>query len=825
MENSQNFTPNNNQTNNQSIGAGGGVVSGVRESSDLDELINEFKTLENDKVKSSPEVSQSENNHKEVSDALSDMSFDEPENTSVIKEGEKYTLSQEENDQIEKYLLGADEDDEDVVEYVEDEDEDSSDGSNKSDADDTEEVEEEVEEEVVDDDEDDDPVIIEDDFDDDDTDYDEDKNANDDDYDEDYGDDEDDEINNEDSEDYSDEDDDDSYDEADDEYDADAEDDSEAEEDYDDNSEEESAESESDVEDFENDESETEEDDDETTEDYSELDEDEEPEIEDNDEENVETLASDEDKKVADVTEEGKEESKEDKIVNQEEVHGTQNETSEVAQPQSTKTESVSQVVEKQPVDQIAQPVQQQSVQQTAQPVAQTPTEPVVEKQATSYTEPQYVAKNQTEPVVENPQQYVPVQQPVESQVQQNYVPQSAPQVVQSQPTDQQNANYTQPQYVAQTQTEPVAEQTQQYVPVQQPVEQAQQPAKQYVQAHQPTVEQPQQYVQVQQPAGQANQSTQQYIPVQPTEPAGQAVQYVQPSTPIDATNYSVEAETNKEVADNQSAQNVQPTEPIRYFASATTEPNNEPNQSQAQRVIIPLGVDAGESSEKPNLKENTEKYISVDESNSENDEQYEEPEYEDIEYTYTNTETSPEGSIKPVTIVSGIGLNDQNEEKSENIDERSPEMKALEDRLYARIMSALTEMNITPTEAREAISNATNTVVLPEEEVTLDLTKFSGKVETFVPLESIPQATWEDVVKRKGHHTYHVTCAKSGGYFIKKAKSTSPYAFVELKDEALEVAIAYAKREKAELKIHDAKGVIEQSMSFGKEKKKSNKK
>ena len=739
MENSQNFTPNNNQTNNQSIGAGGGVVSGVRESSDLDELINEFKTLENDKVKSSPEVSQSENNHKEVSDALSDMSFDEPENTSVIKEGEKYTLSQEENDQIEKYLLGADEDDEDVVEYVEDEDEDSSDGSNKSDADDTEEVEEEVEEEVVDDDEDDDPVIIEDDFDDDDTDYDEDKNANDDDYDEDYGDDEDDEINNEDSEDYSDEDDDDSYDEADDEYDADAEDDSEAEEDYDDNSEEESAESESDVEDFENDESETEEDDDETTEDYSELDEDEEPEIEDNDEENVETLASDEDKKVADVTEEGKEESKEDKIVNQEEVHGTQNETSEVAQPQSTKTESVSQVVEKQPVDQIAQPVQQQSVQQTAQPVAQTPTEPVVEKQATSYTEPQYVAKNQTEPVVENPQQYVPVQQPVE---------------------------------------------------------QAQQPAQQYVQPQQPVV-----------------------------EPAGQSVQYVQPSTPIDATNYSVEAEANKEVADNQSAQNVQPTEPIRYFASATTEPNNEPNQSQAQRVIIPLGVDAGESSEKPNLKENTEKYISVDESNSENDEQYEEPEYEDIEYTYTNTETSPEGSIKPVTIVSGIGLNDQNEEKSENIDERSPEMKALEDRLYARIMSALTEMNITPTEAREAISNATNTVVLPEEEVTLDLTKFSGKVETFVPLESIPQATWEDVVKRKGHHTYHVTCAKSGGYFIKKAKSTSPYAFVELKDEALEVAIAYAKREKAELKIHDAKGVIEQSMSFGKEKKKSNKK
>ena len=47
MENSQNFTPNNDITNSQTtVGAGGGVVSGVRDkNNDLNELIDEFKSL------------------------------------------------------------------------------------------------------------------------------------------------------------------------------------------------------------------------------------------------------------------------------------------------------------------------------------------------------------------------------------------------------------------------------------------------------------------------------------------------------------------------------------------------------------------------------------------------------------------------------------------------------------------------------------------------------------------------------------------------------------------------------------------------------------
>ena len=146
MENSQNFTPNNDITNSQTtVGAGGGVVSGVRDkNNDLNELIDEFKSLESDKADApSNETKSEDENTKEISETRSDMSFDEPETTSVIKEGEKYTLSQEENDQIEKYLLGADEDDDDVVEYVEDDDEEESQSDHS--ADDQEEVEEEVE--------------------------------------------------------------------------------------------------------------------------------------------------------------------------------------------------------------------------------------------------------------------------------------------------------------------------------------------------------------------------------------------------------------------------------------------------------------------------------------------------------------------------------------------------------------------------------------------------------------------------------------------------------------------------------------------------------
>jgi hypothetical protein len=120
--------------------------------------------------------------------------------------------------------------------------------------------------------------------------------------------------------------------------------------------------------------------------------------------------------------------------------------------------------------------------------------------------------------------------------------------------------------------------------------------------------------------------------------------------------------------------------------------------------------------------------------------------------------------------------------------------------------------------------NNSTNVIasapVQVDESIEAEDLHFEGQVVIFEPLEKIKQATWEDVVRRKGHYTYHVTASSNGGWFIKRAKSPNPYAYLERKDEALKLAIVYAKREKAELKMHNEKGVIETSMSFGREKK-----
>lgn len=100
-----------------------------------------------------------------------------------------------------------------------------------------------------------------------------------------------------------------------------------------------------------------------------------------------------------------------------------------------------------------------------------------------------------------------------------------------------------------------------------------------------------------------------------------------------------------------------------------------------------------------------------------------------------------------------------------------------------------------------------------------IDGYKFQGEVVMFSPLDNIKKATWEEVVRRKGHCTYHLTSSGNGGFFIKKSNAPNPYAYIQLKEDAVNLAKAYAKKEKAELKVHNAKGVIEQSLSFGREK------
>ena len=673
MENSHENAPNSQINQQNNVGVGGGVVSGVNQnSSELDDLINEFKSLESTSAKKntaepSPVATADDD---EVTENFSDIDLDEPDNTSVINEGEKYTLSQEENNQIEKYLLGADEDDQDVVEYVDEEDEEE-----PEDADQVaeEEVEEEVEEEAEEND--DEPMIIEDDFEDDsnfdETDDDSDDEEDNIDQDEELDNFVDDDNQDENAEDYEDEasndeeyiDEEDDNITGDDEYDEDAEDDGYNEELAQENEDEYY--------------------DDEPGETY------------DTDEFGEGDLAD-----IDDAVEQGYGENDEQLDEGEQENVVNADENSVIDDTSEQENDTIEEQSYTQPIEtSTQQPVQSQVQQPVQQPYVQ-PTE-------------QMVQQPQVQPVVQEPtQQYV---QPTEQMVQQ---PQVQPLV--QEPTQQ----YVQPQQVAQ------------------PVEQMQPQ-----QVVQPIVqEQPQMQQLVQQP-------------------------YIQPSARQNDVEHKAQIEVNI----------------LQDTASKEYESVNEAS---------------GEDYPTENMQD-------------------------DIDYV------EPHDAI---TLVAGIGIkeDDQNltnentarnafpildKETQEELKEayKDAEIKALEDRLYTRIMNTLSEMNLGSKQTK-----STNEVEdLPEEEVKLDLSKFKGEVVLFEQLENIPQATWQDVVKRKGHYTYHMTCAPNGGYFIKRAKTPNPYAFVALKDEALEVAIAYAKTEKAELKIHDAKGVIEQSMSFGKEKKK----
>ncbi len=155
--------------------------------------------------------------------------------------------------------------------------------------------------------------------------------------------------------------------------------------------------------------------------------------------------------------------------------------------------------------------------------------------------------------------------------------------------------------------------------------------------------------------------------------------------------------------------------------------------------------------------------------------------------------------------------------EVEKKIDER---FTSFEKRLFDKLMNSLGGIESDDVDQSKAKKSGRVVRKLIQDGVeTLKDLELEGTVIVFEPFENIPQATWEDVVRRKGHYTYHVTPAPNGGWFIKRAKSANPCAYVEKKDEALKLATAYAKKEKAELKIHNKKGVIEQSMSFGREK------
>jgi hypothetical protein len=99
------------------------------------------------------------------------------------------------------------------------------------------------------------------------------------------------------------------------------------------------------------------------------------------------------------------------------------------------------------------------------------------------------------------------------------------------------------------------------------------------------------------------------------------------------------------------------------------------------------------------------------------------------------------------------------------------------------------------------------------------ELGEFDGEVEIFIPLEMVNLVTEEDLEKRRGLVTYHVLYIKNN-WAIKRGKNKTIYAQGANKELVTKLAIEYAKRDKAELKIHNKKGRIKISNSYGRDPK-----
>lgn len=220
-------------------------------------------------------------------------------------------------------------------------------------------------------------------------------------------------------------------------------------------------------------------------------------------------------------------------------------------------------------------------------------------------------------------------------------------------------------------------------------------------------------------------------------------------------------------------------------------------------------------SSYAPQLEEPEEDSVEVDVNIIEPESDYPEEDEEDI--PVIEEEPSRENMIPQGEFVT-----------SDDIDKKFEEF---EKRLLEKLMSSMAMMNqvnntsvqttqqVKPVESVQSIDPEDVNLAYVDGKLVIDGYKCKGEVVMFTTFDSVRKATWEEVVRRKGHCTYHLTTSGNGGYFIKKSNAPNPYAYIQEKEDAVELAKAYAKREKAELKIHNAKGVIEQSLSYGREK------
>lgn len=230
---------------------------------------------------------------------------------------------------------------------------------------------------------------------------------------------------------------------------------------------------------------------------------------------------------------------------------------------------------------------------------------------------------------------------------------------------------------------------------------------------------------------------------------------------------------------------------------------------------------------------------IIEEEAFEENPEEAEDYSYENEEELSEETE-EPEEIEEPIVVEkpkkatkksskSSSSTKNKKATKTDNFvtgEEIDKKFEDFEKRLLDTLMSQLAKMQPV-VQASTAVQNAPAQVPVDEEiniqtvngKLVINGYEFSGEVVMFTPITSLKQASWEEVVRRKGHCTYHLTTSGNGGWFIKKSNAPNPYAYIEKKEEAEELAKFYAQREKAELKIHNSKGVIEKSLSYGREK------
>lgn len=95
------------------------------------------------------------------------------------------------------------------------------------------------------------------------------------------------------------------------------------------------------------------------------------------------------------------------------------------------------------------------------------------------------------------------------------------------------------------------------------------------------------------------------------------------------------------------------------------------------------------------------------------------------------------------------------------------------------------------------------------------ELGEFDGEVEIYIPLDMIKAVSDEELAKRYGLVSYHIVHSNNS-WKLKKGGVDNIYAESKNKKILTKLAISYAKREKAELKIHNKKGRIKISNSYG---------